>query len=161
MKILVPFASIEIDRVIVAPVTAPGQEIGLIESNLELIKAPDLWALGFAGQGVTVAIMDSGRIIAMDTPRQLILEHGTGLIHVDLEHPVHDHLLETLDRKGAIRRLSERYSGFQFQSPRPNVDLELVLNMAGECRTTVRSAQLLEPTLETVFLNLTGRSVRD
>ena len=108
-----------------------------------------------------VAIMDSGRIIAMDTPRQLILEHGTGLIHVDLEHPVHGHLLETLDRKGAIRRLSERFTGFQFQSPRPNVDLERVLKMAGECRTAVRSAQLLEPTLETVFLNLTGRSVRD
>ena len=108
-----------------------------------------------------VAIMDSGRIIAMDAPQKLILQHGTGLIRVELKHPVHDHLLETLRRMGAVRQSSDQYAGFQFQSSQPNVDLERLLKMAEECETTVRSAQLLEPTLETVFLNLTGRSVRD
>ena len=108
-----------------------------------------------------VAIMDSGRIIAMDTPRQLIRKHGTGLIRIELGHPVHGHLLETLQRNGAVQRSSERHAGFQFQSARPNADLERLLKLAEECNATVRSAQLLEPTLETVFLNLTGRSVRD
>ncbi len=108
-----------------------------------------------------VAIMDSGRIIALDTPRQLILKYGTGLIRVELGHPVHERLVETLRQKAAVRQPSEQYTGFQFQSARPNVDLEKLLNLAAECGTAVRSAQLLEPTLETVFLNLTGRSVRD
>jgi linearmycin/streptolysin S transport system ATP-binding protein len=108
-----------------------------------------------------VAILDSGHIIAMDTPRKLILQHGTGLIRLELKHPVHDALLETLLRMGAARQSSDQYAGFQFQSTRPNVDLERLLKMAEQCGTTVRSAQLLEPTLETVFLNLTGRSVRD
>ena len=30
------------------------------EANVELVQAPRLWQLGFAGQGVTVATMDSG-----------------------------------------------------------------------------------------------------
>jgi ABC-2 type transport system ATP-binding protein len=108
-----------------------------------------------------LAIMDSGRIIAMDTPRQLILTSGTGLIRIELEHPVHDRLVESLRQKDAARQSFERHVAFQFQSAKPNVDLEMLLSLASECNTVVRSAQLLEPSLETVFLNLTGRSVRD
>ena len=108
-----------------------------------------------------VAIMDSGQIIALDTPCKLIRQHGTGLIRVEFQLPVHDRLLETLRRLGAVRRSSDRSAGFQLQSSDPNTALEQLLKQAGEYGTTVRSAQLLEPTLETVFLNLTGRSVRD
>jgi ABC-2 type transport system ATP-binding protein len=108
-----------------------------------------------------VAIMDAGRIIALDSPRQLILEHGTGLIRVEFELPVNDSLLCALDSFGAVRQASSRFAGFQFRGAEPNTALEKLLKMADDCGTTVRSAQLLEPTLETVFLNLTGRSVRD
>jgi ABC-2 type transport system ATP-binding protein len=108
-----------------------------------------------------VAIMDSGSIIALDTPVRLIEKYGTGLIRIEFVHPVHCHLLETLDRMGALQQSSERHSGFQLESDRANVDLERLLKLSEEYNTTVRSAQILEPTLETVFLNLTGRSVRD
>jgi ABC-2 type transport system ATP-binding protein len=108
-----------------------------------------------------VAIMDGGRIVALDTPRQLILQHGTGLIRVEFEPPADDNLLQGLQRLGAVRRSPEGPIGFQLQSSKPSAALERVLKLAGECGTTIRSAQLLEPNLETVFLNLTGRSVRD
>ena len=108
-----------------------------------------------------VGIMDSGQIIALDTPRKLVRQHGTGLIRIEFELPVHDRLLQVLRRFEAVRRSSDRSVGFQLRSSDPNTALEQLLKQAGECGTTVRSAQLLEPTLETVFLNLTGRSVRD
>jgi ABC-2 type transport system ATP-binding protein len=108
-----------------------------------------------------VAIMDLGRVIALDTPRQLIREQGTGLIRVEFELPVNESLLRSLKGLGAVRQASSRLAGFQFQSTEPNTALEKVLKLADEWGTGVRSAQLLEPTLETVFLNLTGRSVRD
>jgi len=108
-----------------------------------------------------VGIMDSGQIIALDTPRKLVRQHGTGLIRIEFELPVHERLLQVLRRFEAVRRSSDRSVGFQLQSSDPNTALEQLLKQAKECGTTVRSAQLLEPTLETVFLNLTGRSVRD
>lgn len=108
-----------------------------------------------------VAIMDSGRIIALDTPRDLIRDQGRGLIRVEFELPVHESLLCALEGFGALRQASSRFAGFQFQSAEPNAALKNVLKLADDCGTRVRSAQLLEPTLETVFLNLTGRSVRD
>jgi ABC-2 type transport system ATP-binding protein len=51
--------------------------------------------------------------------------------------------------------------GIQIQSTDPKTALEKVLKKASECGNAIRSVQLLEPTLETVFLNLTGRSIRD
>jgi ABC-2 type transport system ATP-binding protein len=108
-----------------------------------------------------VAIMDSGRIIALDTPRELVRQHGAGTILVEFESPARHRLLQGLERLGAIQRPADGPIGFQLRSAEPNAALEQVLKLAGECGATIRSAQLLEPTLETVFLNLTGRSVRD
>jgi len=108
-----------------------------------------------------VAIMDLGRVIALDTPQNLIQEHGTGLIRVELELPVNASLLRALEDLGAVDQASSRFAGYQFQSAEPNAALKKVLKLTDDWGTRIRSAQLLEPTLETVFLNLTGRSVRD
>ncbi len=108
-----------------------------------------------------VGIMDSGQIIALDTPRQLILRHGTGLIYVEFNAQLSDHLFQGLKQIGDVRKSPGRSMGFQIQSSDSNMAMEQVLKLAGECGAAIRSAQLLEPTLETVFLNLTGRSLRD
>lgn len=42
------------------PEISPSLVSGKVEPNIELVNAPTLWKQGFAGQGVTVAIMDSG-----------------------------------------------------------------------------------------------------
>ena len=55
-------ASVDFDAVIQVPrvVTAADNNRNGVEDNLDLIDAPALWASGFTGQGVTVAIIDSG-----------------------------------------------------------------------------------------------------
>jgi serine protease AprX len=53
-------ASIVIDQVVKLPEIVPAQVSGSAEPNIEQINAPSLWNLGYAGQGVTVAIMDTG-----------------------------------------------------------------------------------------------------
>ena len=75
--------------------------------------------------------------------------------------PVPDALLTHLTTLGAVRYPSETSVRFQFASAKPNRDLKSVLKLAEGLNVSVRGVQLLEPTLETVFLNLTGRSVRD
>jgi ABC-2 type transport system ATP-binding protein len=105
--------------------------------------------------------MDSGQIIALDTPRELVRQHGKGLIRVEFESLVNDRMLQGLQRLGTVRRMSVASDEFQIQSAEPNIVLKKVLSRAGECCNAIRSMQLLEPTLETVFLNLTGRSISD
>jgi len=53
-------ASIVVDQVIELPEIIPSQTSGPVEPNIDLVSAPELWALGYVGQGVTVAIVDSG-----------------------------------------------------------------------------------------------------
>ncbi len=52
--------SIVLDQTIKLPGTVTTQASGAVEPNIDLVNAPDLWALGFAGQGTTVAIVDTG-----------------------------------------------------------------------------------------------------
>jgi bacillopeptidase F len=55
-------ASINYDEVIQLPRVVPAADSNqnAAEDNLDLVNAPALWAQGFTGQGVTVAIVDSG-----------------------------------------------------------------------------------------------------
>jgi len=55
-------ASIAFDEVVPAPPVIPAADTDLnaIEDNIDLVNAPALWSLGYTGQGVTVAILDSG-----------------------------------------------------------------------------------------------------
>ncbi|MDA3902555.1 MAG: S8 family serine peptidase [Desulfuromusa sp.] len=52
-------ANITTDAVVTMPVVVPAATNG-IEDNLQLINAPQLWDMGFAGQDTVVAIVDSG-----------------------------------------------------------------------------------------------------
>jgi subtilisin family serine protease len=51
--------SVTLDRVISAPETAAGAGAAP-QWNLDAIRAPDLWRLGYTGKGVVVANMDTG-----------------------------------------------------------------------------------------------------
>ncbi|MGK2907914.1 MAG: S8 family serine peptidase [Desulfuromonadales bacterium] len=53
-------ASIVADHTIELPGIVPAQVSGTAEPNIDQVNASALWALGYAGQGVTVAIVDSG-----------------------------------------------------------------------------------------------------
>lgn len=53
-------ASITPNRLIPSPARPAAASTAAAESNLELINAPALWDLGFTGQNVVVANMDSG-----------------------------------------------------------------------------------------------------
>ena len=54
-------ASIVAEDTIVAPSPgAAGAAATAVEPNVALVGAPDLWALGYRGDGVTIAILDTG-----------------------------------------------------------------------------------------------------
>jgi ABC-2 type transport system ATP-binding protein len=96
-----------------------------------------------------VAIMDRGRILALDTVEQLIEQHGgASVVEATLERPPDDD-----------SELAGRVEGTQLriESDRP---LEEVARLAAT-RVRFRTLNIRRPDLETVFLALTGRRLRD
>ncbi len=96
-----------------------------------------------------VAIMDHGRIRALDKVDHLIAEHGGhAVIHAELERPPPP----GVSLPGRLDDLTLRV-----ETDRP---LEEIGRLA-PLGLAFKSLRIDRPDLETVFLNLTGRSLRD
>jgi ABC-2 type transport system ATP-binding protein len=109
-----------------------------------------------------IAIMDHGRILAMDTPKNLKESVGADSI-------VTISAAGDLDALG--RLLQERVEGATTSRRRDNVlqlhikgttgVLPRVVTIAEEGGFHITDLSVTEPTLETVFINLTGKELRD
>ena len=96
-----------------------------------------------------VAIMDHGRILALDTVEQLIKSHGgKSVVTAELEGPVPDPATVPGTLDGTSLRV---------ETPDP---LQEVGRLAAS-GLVFRSLHIDQPNLERVFLTLTGRSLRD
>jgi ABC-2 type transport system ATP-binding protein len=108
-----------------------------------------------------VAIIDNGRIIAIGSPRQLVADtFGTSLIEIGLASPlpVSDSVPSP---EGCSATLSEDRFHLSISATRPAqavVEFVKWLDLRG---LELADIHLKRPTLEDVFLELTGRSLRD
>jgi len=108
-----------------------------------------------------VAIIDEGRIVALDTPRKLITDLGNGIIHLGIANGMADGIL------GRIRALPEvknvvRFDGkIRVEAARAQETLSRLLELFNSTDTDVTALEVLEPNLETVFLHLTGKRLRE
>lgn len=96
-----------------------------------------------------IAIMDHGKILALDTLDGLVRGHG-GQASVEVEFsepPPH-----TVTLPGALDG-----NRLMFSTDRPQDELTALLQSG----LTMSKFQVSHPTLESVFLNLTGRRLRD
>ena len=131
-----------------------------------------------------VAIIDEGRIIALDTIKNLIGMLGGGVIHVGVQ-PVDETLLAQL---GALPAVKEAELLPPPVAPPPAAGEELeptesepvaaspvikivaensqqaiinVIGLLNQQDLTLTSLEILEPNLESVFLHLTGKKLRE
>lgn len=108
-----------------------------------------------------VAIVDQGRIVALDTVKALVESIGGGIIHLGLMNGKAEAVAgqaRTLPAVKSARRLDGR---IEIETHRAQEALVGVLDLANRLEATVTSLQILEPNLETVFLHLTGKHLRD
>ena len=115
-----------------------------------------------------IAIIDHGRIQAIDTPERLIARHGrAGGIRFATESPLDPRELEALP--GVERTTETRSSqvdgavgyGYELRTPDPDAVVFELSRWARREGARLRSLQVLSGTLEDVFLELTGRELRD
>jgi ABC-2 type transport system ATP-binding protein len=106
-----------------------------------------------------VAIVDHGKVIATGTPRQLKERSGnTTRIEVRLAKPALNGVLKTLDGVVDVRQLADVYV-LHCQKTAPAI-VALVKHLEAENNELV-SLEIATPSLEDVFIELTGRRLRD
>jgi ABC-2 type transport system ATP-binding protein len=108
-----------------------------------------------------VAVMDHGRLLALDTPTNL--KRGVGI-----------DTIVTVKATGDLAAFASRLQAFEGASAVRDIErgLELhvasgdrllasVVAVADELHVAIQDLSVAEPTLETVFITLTGRELRD
>jgi len=107
-----------------------------------------------------VAIMDYGRLIALDTPRDLINRIGTGIIDLSLEQDSAP-LTDSLSSLPAVERVEANEETLRVYTKDAQQALLPILEIVNSLGMHASHLEILEPNLESVFLSLTGRSLRD
>jgi len=106
-----------------------------------------------------VAIVDSGKIIAQGTPRELKQRSGnTTRIEVRLSNPLNDGVLTTLDGVADARDFAGTYV---LHSSRPPQTIVALVKLLEAEHNDLQSLEMFSPSLEDVFIELTGRRLRE
>jgi ABC-2 type transport system ATP-binding protein len=106
-----------------------------------------------------VAIMDLGKIIAYDRVRNLVQTvEGNITIGISKEHKKVQKKIEILPGVEEIRKMDDKINIVAKDQSRV---LPKILNIIDHLDTEITSLEILEPNLESVFLRLTGKRLRD
>lgn len=109
-----------------------------------------------------VAIMDRGRILALDTPLALKQQVDADTIVTVLAAGENDRLADALsERIDGVARTRPVEGGVELHVKGTDRLLPRVVAGAEEAGFPVIDLSVAEPTLETVFINLTGKELRD
>jgi ABC-2 type transport system ATP-binding protein len=125
-----------------------------------------------------IAVMDHGKIIALDTPRNLIAMLGGGLIRVGLAQ-FDENLRQQIVALSQVREVSVSPQQdsveaapaqqpaatprqvIQIEARKVNEALLQLIQLFNQLNVEILSLETLEPNLESVFLYLTGKSLRE
>src|SRR3989338_7255941 len=108
-----------------------------------------------------VAIIDHGKIVALDTPAALKNIVQGSFIQIDCSDP--QKLLAALDKGKSVKHTNAKISGqvLTFGTPEPGSAIPLMMKLAEKAKITVNSIETHKPSLDDVFIHYTGRSMRE
>jgi len=108
-----------------------------------------------------VAIIDQGKIVALDTPENLKDLIGADIVTLEVDDGIGDEAAEAFSKFEGVEAVDRSGSTLNLSVDRGEARIpEIVL---GACRVGVkiRSVSMHEPTLEDVFLKFTGKKIRE
>jgi ABC-2 type transport system ATP-binding protein len=106
-----------------------------------------------------VAIMDHGKIVALDTPEKL--KHSLGGDVVCLEVKDGARLEKTFKRMKWVKSVKKRNGSICLTMEHGEKRIPEIIVTAQKAGIKVSSVNLHEPSLEDVFIHYTGKSIRD
>jgi len=108
-----------------------------------------------------VAIIDEGRIIALDTPQGLIDSLGGSIIYLGLPAQPTGSFVEQIQGLPEVKRALYKDGRLEITVRRIQQALVEVIAVFNRADVSISSLKIMEPNLETVFLLLTGKQLRD
>ncbi|HEX9760866.1 MAG TPA: ABC transporter ATP-binding protein [Candidatus Acidoferrales bacterium] len=107
-----------------------------------------------------VAIIDFGKVIALGTPRELRARSaGTTRVHVRLTQAVSDGSMGKLD--GVTDCVAAEDNAYVLHTARPTQTIVALVRHLEAARNELQSLEISAPSLEDVFIELTGRRLRE
>jgi ABC-2 type transport system ATP-binding protein len=110
-----------------------------------------------------VGIIDHGKLIAIGTQSELTRQVGemdTLILHVSETDPV-EALTRAVQSLPGVKKADQTDHTIAIITPNAEEILAPVITRANELGVKIRSVDIQEPDLESVFLHLTGRALRD
>jgi ABC-type multidrug transport system ATPase subunit len=108
-----------------------------------------------------IAILDHGKMLALGSPSELKVLHGAdSVISITVEGDA-GVLRSEAERLDAVRRIEVLDGTIRVFANPPLGVLARLVELAADAGLPVRDASSLPPSLETVFLSLTGREYRE
>jgi len=108
-----------------------------------------------------VAIVDTGELIALDTPTALIRSLGGGIIVIGLAEGYPEEIVDQVAQLQAVKAATRTDGQLKVETHRLQEALMSVLDITNQHDIRITSLELLEPNLESVFLHLTGKKLRE
>jgi ABC-2 type transport system ATP-binding protein len=108
-----------------------------------------------------VGIMDQGKMIALDTPAALVRDLGTGIVSMEFNATPDEALQSAIGQIGSFRAVGEQSKQFRIETKHPDGAGREVLDLMDKRPGLLKTLDIIEPNLETVFIHLTGRTLRN
>lgn len=113
-----------------------------------------------------IAIIDHGELVALDTPAALKARYGNSIVEMSLNRPAGNDLLASVKQVVGVQSVDSEGSTMRVTLGNTNdTDAGAVvpglLTMVGDSGLSVMHMSLREPSMDEVFLALTGRGLRD
>jgi ABC-2 type transport system ATP-binding protein len=108
-----------------------------------------------------VAIMDEGDVLALDTPRNLIHLLGGGVIYAGLGGGAAGTLQPAIGALPQVSGASLQGDRIKLETRDASKALLELIELCHRRDVPILSLEVLEPNLESVFLHLTGKRLRD
>ncbi|MFH2107298.1 MAG: ATP-binding cassette domain-containing protein [Chrysiogenia bacterium] len=107
-----------------------------------------------------VAIIDRGKIVALDTPARLKDILGGDMVHLEIPDGG-GVLVDILKKTDWIKAIKQHNGQLSLTMEQGDKRIPELMNLALQTGTNVHSVNLRKPSLEDVFLNFTGRIIRE
>ncbi len=105
-----------------------------------------------------IAIIDHGKLIAVDTPAQLKQRFGGSVVELEIAHP--NHSAEALRAINGVKQVEEAGNQIKVTTEAGQNVVPQIINIIAR-DSEIKAIEVREPNLDEVFLNLTGTALRD
>jgi len=108
-----------------------------------------------------VAIIDQGRIVAIDNPEKLKQAVGLNLLSLQIDRGSSGSLVDSLKQLGWIKKLEARDGSLELSIDGGEEKIPELIDFADNRGLVISSIKLYKPSLEDTFLHYTGKTIRE